>query len=549
MLRQYGSFRTFFFASLWLSLGVSLGVAGCGTEQSASTEPAPDATAAAAAQSRPVPLLLISLDGFRHDYLQLADTPNLNRLVAGGVTSDGMVHAFPTKTFVTHWTLVTGLFAGNHGVMANSMWDPERDETFGLGNREAVIDAAWYDGEPIWNTAERQGLTAATFFWPGSEAPVNGMRPSYWMPYDGSVPHAERIDQVLAWLDLPDAERPDFLSLYFSEVDSVGHRHGPNAAETAAAVAAIDADFGRLLDGLEARGLLGAMHILVVADHGMAEIAPERWIWLEDYLPLDPSLEKVRVSDRGPAAQIWATGMDEDAIVAALADAHPRMRVWEGEHTPEHYGFAGHARTPDVLAEADHGWMIGTERARADMDWEPPRGMHGWDPFHREMHGIFIGHGPAFSGVDDMPPVRSVDLYSLMAHLLDIDPAINDGSLDAFRAVLRAPGAGPDEPAVLLPVLYGARYPDASSAEPLDGLSLSSAVSPLVLRGELEQDCAGADCSFVLRSGERSLMLDVSPIVGQLDALAVGPALVGGVLLPGEPMRLRADRILVNAPL
>lgn len=384
----------------------------------------------------PPPLLLISIDGFRHDYLSRIDSPNIDRLVDEGLYADSLYHVFPTKTFATHYSIVTGLHPGTHGVVANSMWDPERDATFSLGDRDAVSDGYWYQGgEPIWVTAENQGLTAATFFWPGSEARIHRVRPTHWKPYAGEVPHAERIDQILEWAALPADERPDFMTLYFSIVDSLGHGHGPAAEPVLDAAEQLDRDLGQLFDGLEEMGRLDAMHIFLVSDHGMSEIDKSRYIMLNEYLDLG----RVRISDWGPAAQIWATDMNVDEIVDALEGAHPRMRVWARDDIPDRYHFGSHHRVPDVLVEADPGWMISNKAYMAQR--QPPKGMHGWDPAHREQHGVFIARGPALPAGSRSPAVRSVDLYALMSELLDIEPAENEGTLAPF-----APYLGADEP-------------------------------------------------------------------------------------------------------
>jgi predicted AlkP superfamily pyrophosphatase or phosphodiesterase len=384
-----------------------------------------------APQHRPAPLLLISIDGFRHDYFDMIDSPNLDRLIEEGLYADSLYHVFPTKTFPTHYTLVTGRYPGTHGVVANSMWDPKRDARFSLGDRSAVGDGYWYKGgEPIWVTAERQGLTAATFFWPGSEARIHRIRPSHWRPYDGSVPHAERVEQVLEWATLPEAERPDLMTLYFSRVDSLGHSRGPAAPAVLAAAEELDAELGVLFEGLEREGLFDAINIVLVSDHGMSAVDIERYIRLDDYLDLG----KVRVSDWGPAAQIWATGMAVEDIVKALEDAHPRLRVWAREDIPERYRFGSHHRVPDVLAEADPGWMISSAPFLAQR--QPPRGMHGWDPAHGEQHGIFVARGPAFTPGTRSPAVRSIDAYVLFAELLEIEPAEHEGSLSSIRPYL-----------------------------------------------------------------------------------------------------------------
>ena len=389
----------------------------------AACQPAP----ADPVEQRPAPLLLISIDGFRHDYFELIDSPNLDRLIDEGLHADSLHHVFPTKTFPTHYTLVTGRYPGTHGVVANSMWDPERDARFSLGDRTAVGDGYWYqDGEPIWVTAENQGLTSATFFWPGSEAKIHRVRPSHWRPYDASVPHTERIEQVLEWASMADDERPDLMTLYFSRVDSLGHSRGPAAPAVLQAAEALDAELGTLFEGLERLDLFDAMNIILVSDHGMTAVDIERYIRLDDYL----DLSKVHVSDWGPAAQIWATGMEVDAIVRALDGTHPRLRVWARTDIPGRYRFGSHHRVPDVLAEADPGWMISSSPFLAQR--QPPRGMHGWDPAHGEQHGIFVARGPAFTRGTRSPAMRSIDVYALLTDLLDLEPADHEGSLEPF---------------------------------------------------------------------------------------------------------------------
>jgi len=382
----------------------------------------------------PVPLLLISIDGLRHDYLDLADTPNFDRLRNGGLAADSLQHVFPTKTFPTHYTMVTGLHPGSHGVVANNMWDKKSDRRFALGNRTEVENGYWYQaGEPIWVTAERQQLIAATYFWPGSEARIRRVRPTHWKRYQNDVPHAERIAQVLEWLNEPVQQRPDFLTLYFSTVDSAGHRAGPGSPEVIDALEEIDAQLGTLLDGLERKGLLDRMHLIVVSDHGMAAVDSERQILLEDYL----DLSKVLVSDWGPAAQIWVQGdQDIDAMAARLNRAHRHMRAWARPEIPARYRFGQHHRVPDLLIEADLGWMITNRAYLAARARYALGGMHGWDPAHTAMHGLFIAHGPAFAPGSVAPTVRSIDLYALMARLLNLKPARHEGSLQPFSSYL-----------------------------------------------------------------------------------------------------------------
>ena len=387
----------------------------------------------AMAEDRPVPLLLISIDGFRPDYFDMAETPALDRLMAGGFKAESLHHVFPTKTFPTHYSAVTGLHPGTHGVVANSMWDPRDERRFSLRDRDAVGDGYWYrDGEPIWVTAEKQGLKAVTYFWPGSEARIQGIRPTDWKLYSAAVRHGERIEQVLEWMDREGDDRPSLYTLYFSRVDSLGHRHGPATEEVLEAVVDVDDHIGRLLDGIEARDGLDNVHIIVISDHGMTRIDRERYIMLDDYL----DLSRVRITDWGPAAQIWAQRMNVDQIMAALEGAHPNMRVWKREDIPARYRFGNHRRVPDVLAEADLGWMINNRPYMAAQDRFPLHGMHGWDPAWLEMHGILLARGPAFAPGSRSPAMRSVDLYALMTRLLNLQPAPNEGLIRPFLPYL-----------------------------------------------------------------------------------------------------------------
>ena len=190
--------------------------AGCAT-----TPPGP---------AKPAPLLLVSIDGYRADYLQRGLSPALAALARDGVRTS-MQPSFPSLTFPNHYTLVTGLRPDHHGIVNNTMYDIQLGK-FSLGNRKAVSDGRWWaQGTPLWETAERNGLRTATMFWPGSEADIHGRHPDYWKPYDGAVTPTQRVDQVLAWLDLPPGQRPTFLTLYFDAVDHAGHGHGPDSPQ------------------------------------------------------------------------------------------------------------------------------------------------------------------------------------------------------------------------------------------------------------------------------------------------------------------------------
>jgi len=381
-------------------------------------------------------LVLVSLDGWRWDYLDRFQPPTLGRLAAGGVRADGLVPQFPSKTFPNHYTIVTGLRPARHGIVSNNMVAPDIPGRFALGNREVLADPRWWGGEPIWNTAERQGRRAATMFWPGSDTAIGGRRPTYWRPYDGGVSNADRIAQVLAWLRLPDGQRPDLVTLYFSDVDSAGHSRGPESAAVREAALAVDAALGTLVSGVEAAGLADRVHYVVVSDHGMAALSPERTIVLDDYV--DPAA--VDVIDWAPVLGLAPKDGDVDALYSALAGRHPALKVYRNAEIPAEYGLAGHPRVPPVVGIAEEGWFI-TSRAQqarwAAGNGHPPGGTHGYDPRLRSMHGLFVAAGPRFARGLVAPAFENIHVYELLCALLGIEPAPNDGDLAVTRAMLR----------------------------------------------------------------------------------------------------------------
>jgi predicted AlkP superfamily pyrophosphatase or phosphodiesterase len=376
-------------------------------------------------------LILISIDGFRADYLQWYDAPNLQRLASGGVSApDGMQPVFPSKTFPNHYSIATGLYPASSGMVANTMYDERADSWFRISDREAVEDPYWWGGEPIWVTAEKQGQVSATYFWVGSEAPIQGIQPRYWYRFDSSVPMNDRVDQALDWMDLPDGERPSLVTLYFEEVDLQGHRHGPSSPEAERSVEEADALIGRLLDGLSDRGLSQEVNLMIVADHGMAATDPEKVVLLDEYLDPGDGL----VVDYSPVLAIRPNPGRDQKVREAIR-AMPGVRLLS-EEVLEDYRYVGHYRIPGVVAIAETGWTIFSSRE----SWERSNtglGNHGYDPRSPEMGALFIANGPAFREGLEVSPFENIHLYNLMAEVLGLEAATNDGDFRVVSGFLR----------------------------------------------------------------------------------------------------------------
>ncbi len=369
-------------------------------------------------------LILVSLDGFRWDFLERGETPTLARLAAEGVHARRLIPSFPSKTFPNHYTLVTGLRPAEHGLVANNIWDPATEKLFGLSNRVAVGTGAWYGGEPIWVTAERRGIRTAPLFWPGSEAEILGVRPSYHQPYDGDMTPEARVDLILKWLELPPPERPGFLTLYFEDVDDAAHTFGPEpSAELAGALGVVDRAMARLVEGLERRGLDDRVDLLVVSDHGMASTSPERVILLDDYI----DLETANVVDWNPVLGLWPSKENLDRVYEALAGAHSHLTVVRREEIPDRFEFAGHERIPPIVGIADEGWSISSSSDVARCPRCFDGGTHGYDHRLESMGALLVARGPSFRRATKIGPIENFHLYNAMCIVLGLDPAPNSG--------------------------------------------------------------------------------------------------------------------------
>ena len=362
-------------------------------------------------------VVLISFDGFRPEYLQRLNLPNFERVWRDGVRSTGMYPVFPSKTFPNHYSIVTGMYAEHHGLVANHFHDPVRGARYSMYDTLAVWDSSWYRGEPLWVTAEKQGMVAASYFWVASEAAIGGVRPSFWKRYDGRVPNFDRVDSVLAWLALPEERRPHMLTMYFSDTDAAGHSHGPLSPQLDTAAARVDSALGRLLDGVEQLPIRDRVYFILVSDHGMSEVSP-RW-----YAALDTliDLTGVIVADAGPNANLHVNG-DRARAIALRDSINRRMRhgrAYLREHVPAHLHYRADPRIGDLVVVMEDHYQIG----RADR---PPRegtATHGWDPTLPSMHALFVVKGPGIPRGRTIVGFENVDVYPFVTELLGLRAA------------------------------------------------------------------------------------------------------------------------------
>jgi predicted AlkP superfamily pyrophosphatase or phosphodiesterase len=374
-------------------------------------------------------VIFISADGFRHDLADKYQATHLLALRAGGIAAESMTPAYPSVTFPNHYSLATGLYPSHHGLVDNSFFDPAAGKRYSIGDRKAVEDSSFYGGTPLWVLAERQKLLSASFFWVGTEAPVDGVRPTYYYRFNNNISLDTRLKAVKDWLTMPPAQRPHLIFFYLSPVDHAEHLFGPDSKEAEDAVHIVDECIGKMTRIVDSLHL--PVNYVFVSDHGMGAVDT-----LHPIVPPAIDTAKFKIAFGGTMIHLYAKNKadiaPEYAALKASADGYD---VYLPDQTPArwHYTAADdlHHRIGDILLVA-HFPRIFHDRGRMLA------GEHGYDPAIPDMGATFYAWGPAFRQGVTIPAFENVNVYPLIAHILGltIDQPI-DGSLDRLRGVLK----------------------------------------------------------------------------------------------------------------
>ena len=371
-------------------------------------------------------LVILSMDGFRWDFPEMADTPNLDSIAKAGVRAEAIRPAFPSKTFPNHYTMATGLYPDNHGIVNNSFYDPETGTIFSMNHNPTRMDPYYYDGEPVWVTAEKQDLRTATLFWVGSEIPIKGIRPSIWKYYEHDLPFEQRIDTLLAWLQLPVAERPRLIMWYLHEPDATGHHHGPESPANMAVVSRLDSLVGIFCRRVRELGHSDKINLIFTSDHGMGATSNEKTVTLTDHVPE----EWVELAIGGnPVYNIRARKGYVDSVYYRIKGTE-NISVWRNGEVPADLNYGNNPRTLDLIVAADSSWSVNWSAGQVYS------GTHGYDIRQRDMQAIFYATGPAFRKGHVHPVFDNVDLYPLIANILGIIPEKTDGDIEKTRGML-----------------------------------------------------------------------------------------------------------------
>ena len=361
--------------------------------------------------------ILISIDGFRADYLDRGITPNLSRLAAEGAHGK-LRPSFPTKTFPNHYAMVTGKRPDNNGIVGNNMIDPRRPQVkFSLGDPKQSLDPFWWDeAEPAWITAGKAGVRTATMFWPGSEVAIGEHRPPDWLRYDEHVGYAQRVNTILDWMRRPADIRPAFATLYFEAVDDAGHKFGPDSAEVNAAISEIDKRIGDLTAGLAAMGQRA--HSVVGDDQYVRAIDESRIVQLADLI----DLASIVAVETGPYAAIEPAAGTDDRVYEALLKPQDHMTCNRREELPKRLHYGHNPRVAAIICIAEPGWSI----IAGTPSWPVKGGAHGYDNQDSEMLALFVASGTGLNG--DVGIVDNIEVYPLLMRLIGVTPLPSDAS-------------------------------------------------------------------------------------------------------------------------
>lgn len=375
-------------------------------------------------------VVLVSLDGFRHDYVEKFKPSFLQKLQETG-TYATLNPIFPSKTFPNHYSIVTGMYPVKHGLVGNSFYDPDRNETYSIGNRKAVNDGSWYLGEPIWVAASKQGMVSASYFWVGSDANIQNTYPSYYYKFNKEASSQQKVEQLERWLNLPDETRPHFITLYFHQVDSQGHRFGPDSLETRKAVLEVDEALEKINQVIQSSNL--PINLIITSDHGMKDVSSVDSIYLSDHT----DLKDVQMIGKGALVYLYTKTYEQKNKILSDLKSLQTLSAYDRLKAPQRFAISNSDRAGDIILVAKPGYAIFKEPSL--MNLKSPLGAHGYDVKESsDMKGVFFAKGPNIQSKGQINEFENIHVYPLIMDILGLKahPEV-DGKKEVLAPLLK----------------------------------------------------------------------------------------------------------------
>lgn len=371
-------------------------------------------------------VVLISWDACRYDYIDRGLTPTVQSLIKNGVRAKSLKSCFPTKTFPNHYSIVSGMYPENHGIIFNNFSDPANGDSYRMKKDDSVKQDKWYKGKPVWYSAQEQGIISGSVFWVGSE--VYERKPAFSIDYNHHMPHDDRIAMIDKWLSLPIDQRPHFLMLYFADLDDNGHKYGPDSAQLDSALVKLDNTLAKLLAVIEKKNLADSVNIILLTDHGMIETEKENGILLHEIL----KGYNYTLQGYDPIFSIFANRDSLDAVYSTLKRNASGYTVYWKSDFPSRFHFNKNHLIGDIIILADPGYYFLNEKNSFSV------GVHGYDNDIPEMQGVFVASGPDFKKNFMADTFLNIDVYALVCEILHITPEKDvDADIERVRYLLK----------------------------------------------------------------------------------------------------------------
>lgn len=405
-------------------------------------------------------VIFITIDGFRPDfYLNSGwQTPNLRALMKDGAYAKGVNSVFPSMTYPSHTTIVTGVQPAKHGIFYNNRFTPDG----------AQQQPYWQDSAihvtTIWKAAKAKGMTVASLYWPVSaNAPVD-----YNIPDIGSLGdvvreqyslpqgfYAEVKKEVFNGVDKIDAgknqnvakiaayvinkSKPQLMTIHLFSVDHAEHMQGREGAEVQEAVADADEAVGMIMEALKKAGIWENTVLLVGGDHGFYDVkktvSPN--VWLKEaglITDLKSGDWKAQFNSSGGSTYLYLKDPADQATAAkvkALLNAQPdSVKQYYRLISKEQLTKGGFNPNVAFALTAEHDASFSNANT-GDALKEGKGGTHGHFPDTKNIRTGLVAYGPGIRKGAVIEEMNLRDMAPIIVKLLGIPFPQVDGKIPA----------------------------------------------------------------------------------------------------------------------